>query len=340
LVLGWQRFASGETFTFSILVMAFMLCAGALGAALGSWLCLGYAVGDFFLFRHCMIGVAPFWQAPMSVFLRVGMPAILLYLLLANLIVAMPLLSQAMRLQVRPLIYRLPLVGRMLAEALLLAFMQALIVYGWVQVVPPLIRPVYTWTGNVPPTGAMVPLQSHGLLLVWLASGLGALRVYMEYKALRSPSVVARVRDFATCLAALGPVRRLRLPPLITSIFRAALISFVLAGLLTSWAEALVFTAAAAAIFFGRERLVASQFGKAWTECVVRAPLIVRFVAGILISYFLGTTAVAPLWSTAQSFRPLLVSVAVSLGVFAFLLPPLAPATVGPGNATERGTRT
>src|SRR4051812_34829715 len=39
---GWQRIVPGETYTFSISVMAMLLCAGGLGAALGFCVCAGY----------------------------------------------------------------------------------------------------------------------------------------------------------------------------------------------------------------------------------------------------------------------------------------------------------
>jgi hypothetical protein len=52
LLIGWFHFAPGETFTFSIAVMALLMAISSFGTGLGSHLLVGYAFGDFFLFQH------------------------------------------------------------------------------------------------------------------------------------------------------------------------------------------------------------------------------------------------------------------------------------------------
>src|SRR5262245_41799418 len=54
-LLGWLRFTPGNTFTFSIYMMALMLVVSSLGAGLGAWLWTGYVIGDFFLFRSPLV---------------------------------------------------------------------------------------------------------------------------------------------------------------------------------------------------------------------------------------------------------------------------------------------
>lgn len=48
LLIGWFHFAPGETFTFSIGVMALLMTISSFGTGLGSHLLVGYAFGDFF----------------------------------------------------------------------------------------------------------------------------------------------------------------------------------------------------------------------------------------------------------------------------------------------------
>jgi hypothetical protein len=95
LLLGWLHFAPGETFTFSILVMALMLLVSNFSAALGAWLWLGYVVGDFFLFRRNIYSYSVLEQ-----FVHVRVPLLIAYVLLAMLLVFIPLLSPWLRRQV------------------------------------------------------------------------------------------------------------------------------------------------------------------------------------------------------------------------------------------------
>jgi hypothetical protein len=76
LLTGWFHFAPGETFTFSIAVMALLMAISSFGTALGSYLLVGYAFGDFFLFQH------PKMSNIFQTFFVVQIPLLLSYALL------------------------------------------------------------------------------------------------------------------------------------------------------------------------------------------------------------------------------------------------------------------
>jgi hypothetical protein len=78
LLIGWFHFAPGQTFTFSIGVMALLMTISSFGTGLGSYLLVGYAFGDFFLFQHPKIGNI------FQTFFVVQIPLLLSYALLSG----------------------------------------------------------------------------------------------------------------------------------------------------------------------------------------------------------------------------------------------------------------
>jgi len=317
LLLGWLHFAPGETFTFSILVMALMLLVSNFSAALGAWLWLGYVVGDFFLFRRNIYSYSVLEQ-----FVHVRVPLLIAYVLLAMLLVFIPLLSPWLRRQVLTHLH-VPRIPRIVINTTLQAILQAVLVYVWVQAVPTLIRPVYTWQGGTPPIEAIQPLQQNGWVLVILAGLVGAMRMVLQYRAFGQHAVVQRAAQLRTALRESAPVRR-ELPLGIGVLLKAAFLTVLLSGLVTTWLQAIGLAVALALIMLWRETVLPRLDG--WLRLVSRVPLVIRLALSALISYFLGLQIVGALWDGTSTFLPIIIAMVISLAVCSLLTPGRAEA--------------
>src|SRR5215208_1722447 len=317
LLLGWLHFAPGETFTFSILVMALMLLVSNFSAALGAWLWLGYVVGDFFLFRRNIYSYSVLEQ-----FVHVRVPLLIAYVLLAMLLVFIPLLSPWLRRQVLTHLH-VPRIPRIVINTTLQAILQAVLVYVWVQAVPTLIRPVYTWQGGTPPIEAIQPLQQNGWVLVILAGLVGAMRMVLQYRAFGQHAVVQRAAQLRTALRESAPVRR-ELPLGIGVLLKAAFLTLLLSGLLTTWLQAIGLAVAWALIMLWRETVLPRLDG--WLRLVSRVPLVIRLALSALISYFLGLQIVGAPWDGTSTFLPIIIAMVISLAVCSLLTPGRAEA--------------
>jgi hypothetical protein len=326
-LLGWLRFAPGETFTFSLVLMALMIAISSFSAGIGVWLCAGYAAGDFFLFRPTLLSSETFAEEPLVNLIHIGGPALILYLLLANLVVLAPHISSAVRRQtmvraktlftwfdVTVLVTPLGMICN--------AAVYASLVYIWTQSVPALIRPVWTWAGDVPLVEAMAPLQEMGARLVYVSLVLGSLRVVLEYSALRRFEVLVPLHVWDTLLNSALASSRVRLPSWASALGMAFLITFMLSGLLSTWIEAVLFASAVGLVMIGRG-IIADRL-KTWTATINWVPVIVRVVACWWVSYVVSSLILSSSWGETDSFRPLLIATVVSLAVFALLVPPAA----------------
>lgn len=313
-LIGWLHFTPGETYTYSILILALLMAISSLGAALGAWSVLGYALGDFLLFPHARF----FYGAFVDALFRVRAPLLITYVLLAVLLVVVPLTSQGFR---RQLTARLPRASplRTALGAIIQAVFQAALVLVWTHAVPTLIRPIYTWLGHQPPIEAVQPLQQYGIVLVVLAAVLGALRAVLEERALVRPGMLQQVVQIRLAVARVAPRRGGRLPAWATAILKAAFITFMLAGLMIGWLDALAFLTIFTVVILLRAQLP-SRLGS-WTRMIARVPLLIRIGVGMAISYGLASLIVGVLWSHTQTFLPILISTTASLIVFALLLP-------------------
>lgn len=323
-LLGWLRLSPGETYTYSLTLMAVMMIISGFSAALGAWFCGGYAIGDFFFFRPTLLSSGTLLADPVFSLTRVGGPAVLLYLLLLNLLVLAPYVSSIVRrrtlVRAKALLetLKLTLVVTLLGMACQ-ALVYAALVYVWTQSVPLLIRPVWTWTGNAPTVAAMAPLQEAGMWLVYLAVLLGAGRVALEHSALRRLEVLVPLHVWETLLGSAVQRRASRLPAWVSAVGGAALTTFVLAGMLSTWIDAALLWIAITTIMICRS-IIAQRFG-AWTTVVNWVPVVVRVAACWWISYVLAQYILSTGWGSVDSFRPMLFSTVVSLAAFAALVP-------------------
>ena len=310
LIAGWTHFSSGETFTFSLPLMAIMTVIASFGAGLGTWCWLGYVAGDLLLYQ--------LWHVNNDLFLRLS-AALLSYVLLSLLLILIPITSENIR---RRALSRVSaaLKDRMvreLASSVAQGVIQGLLILIWVNAVPTLIRPAYTWLSMSPPVPAIRPLQENGDVLIALGGVFGVVRQFLQFYALRQSAVAGiawnlqqvlhRARSTVTWPAWMNP--------LLTSAFSV----FLLSGLLESWLDAFILLV----VFFGLNVARQMLVGKLpqWGAIVFKIPWLLRFPAALLVSYGISWAIIGGMWSSTYTFRPVVISVVLSCIVFALLFP-------------------
>jgi hypothetical protein len=315
ILVGWLHpgFAGDEVFTASLAAMALMVAVGEASAAWGAWIWLGFVAGDFLLFRHQAYGLYN-GRFPGSILLA-RVPLLIPYILLALAAVFLPLTGRW--LARGPAAARASAAGTA-AMAALQAVVQAALLFTWGQAAPTLIRPVYTWIGGNPSTAVVRPLQAHPWVLPIVAGVLGAARVVLERRWSAHPAVTRRAALLGQALAARGGGER-RLPVWAAAPLKAAFTTFLLSGVLTGWTDAILFAAAMAGMLVARTQL-ARRMG-AWAERVARVPVLARFALGVAINFFVARWIITAMWASTSAFRPILISVTISLLVFLLLLP-------------------
>jgi hypothetical protein len=321
VLIGWRHpaFAREEIFTASLLVTAVMLAVGTMSTGWGAWLWLGYAAGDFVLYPH-----AAYLRLQGNVadqLLRGRLPLLIVYVLLAGLVLYAPLTSRFLRVGS---LTRLRGGGAAATwtRALLQGAIHGALVFTWTQAAPTLLRPVYTWQGDVPTQAVMNPLQARGVVLALLGAAFAIARVVLESRAVRAPGAARRAmeRQRAFAKAALAPARGL--PVWLRVPLRTAFTTFMLAGVLATWFDAVVFAAVVAVIMTMRETMI-PRMG-AWTALVGKVPLLARLAAGVALGWLLTTWIIGALWDVTQTFRPIMITVAINLVIFLLLIPDAA----------------
>lgn len=311
---GWLQFF-GQVFSVSLVGMAVMLLVSTAGSALGVWVLAGYLTGDFILGNHRV-----YYGSPFSTFVFVRVPLLISYLLLGMLLVVVPWGSARLRRRTLSR-FRAERKVRMMVDASVQAVLAALLVFVWTQSTPTLIRPVFTWAGGTPPIEAIHPLQENGVYLAWLAALLSVGRIIAEYVASARPQVRQRVASLRAQLAH-GRPSRWQLPAPVHAILKGLFLTFMLAGLLTDWLDAIVFALMASTILI--MRFVLSSRFLTWVRMVSHIPILVRIGTGMIASYLIARMVMGAMWSGTSTFRPVTISVTASLLVFAFILPETA----------------
>lgn len=354
LFLGWLRFAPGDTFTWSITVMAVMVVVSGFGAALGVWLWLGYVIGDFFFFKH---PVSAYNHTLLGEILHVRVPLLQTYILLAALLVFIPFLSAKLQAQINGHWRQQPRQARTRVAVGVTALLQGLLVFVWTQVAPILNGPLYTWSrygkfsrqGYVgPPVEAMRPLVTMWGVLVVLAALAGGARVLLHYAAAVRPAALQTLRQVREGLMNIQKPRSWKLPAWAEILAPSVFATWMLAGLVDNVREAIGLAVVLAFIIHARKNLLPRM--TAYVRQISRVPPTTRIIAGFAINFLIGQLIIGALWKDPYKYTwlPMLISVTLSLVVFALLLPETAgrgrsetPANTGqaptPAGAGGRG---
>jgi hypothetical protein len=319
---GGTHFSRCATFTCSLVLMTGFVVIATLAGALGLWLWVGYVLGDLFLFYPQMPpGLGRFLTGRLA-------PAILSYLLLFML-VSLPMASQALRRRVLPRLATW-LSRRLIAGAVLQGVIQTGLAFVWIHAVPTLIRPVFTWRENLPSIEAVAPLQKFGGVLIVLAALAAFGRVLLQVWSFTDIELAGRALDLQELLVAgerrAGPA----VPPWLRVSMQALLSTFLLAGLLATWLDALLLWGCLAAVL-ALQRMIPRW--RRWTAVAARVPWLARLAAAVVASYWISATVVKSLWPVTSTFRPVTVAIVLSITVFAFLFPLSATESTAVGGA-------
>lgn len=311
---GWLHFSDGIVYTQTIGVMALFVLASGLGAGLGLWLLVGYVLGDFLLFGHRH----PYDSSIFTGVVVMRLSLVIVYVLLAKLVCLVPLVSRGLRQQ---------LVGGLKLEApvstivtaVVQGLLQAALVWVWVQATPTLIRPVFTWVEGTPPVDAMRPLQQEGLWLVALGFLLGVARAILESLPAAKRALQANRVAVARSLQAHQSPVPIRLPFWFPAIIRALFATFMMSGIIQTWFEAISFFI----LLLGAQLLRGVIATQAWAfvQFINRVPIILRIMAGALVSYLVASQVIPAYWGGGGTFLPVLMTAASSMIVFSLLLP-------------------
>lgn len=323
----------------SILLVAVIVAVGTLSAHLGLALITGLALGDFFLAgRDWALEQAPLFSLPgqsLGVFdegligalARERVPLLIGYVLLAVVAVGIPPL-------IKSLLAQLPVPGSWPAPVQVAlsvgghAGLTYFLVSFWAQATPVLIRPMWTWQSNPlhvreVSLALVEPLQREASLLLVLAVAASLARMAIQWhlvlvkrRGMRISHLQERLRQSTAVLSTPGRIRRLW-----QLIWRTAVATLLLAGLLATWSEAAVLAGVLFVAGLVQMRLVPIPMG-AWPATAARIPLLIRLVAAfIFISLLVQPLAERLVEPQAATFRTFLVMTVLAMLVFMVLLP-------------------
>jgi len=344
VALGSRRPESWVVPTSSIAMMAILVIVSGVGAALGAWLALGYAIGDFVLRSH----PAPAGHVAYGLYTlaHVRAPLVIVYVVLAGLAVLVPLasrqLSGSRALGIRPGTTNAA-TTRMVAHVVL----AGLLTMAWLITAPILLHPVFTWQAVHPPA-AIVPSRPIAWMVALLAAGVALARDRLESIANTRPGYAHFEADARRSRPVPTPSSGRALPVELSLIMGAAIGTFLLSGLLQSFVDALLL--GSVLLLFGVLRSVVNHVGS-WTARMSRVPFTARLAASAVIGVLVARGVIGALWQQSPVFLPMACALGGSLCVTALLLagsgspaaspaparPPSSPAAAPTGRVAKHG---
>jgi hypothetical protein len=201
------------------------------------------------------------------------------------------------------------------------------LVFVYVQALPMLVRPVFTWQGDSPVVEAVAPVQRYAWLLALSALIIGGLRVLAEHGAvlLGYPEIERRA---AALDARQASSLWERTPSPLRVLLAAGLGTLTLSGMVTAWPEAFVLFVGLVVV--NGLRTLVPRVAPGWPRLLERVPVLVRLPVAVVLGLLLSARLLAGHLS-GTSFLPLIWALLVSLLCFALLFPH------PPGTAPGRG---
>ncbi|MDR6226335.1 hypothetical protein [Desmospora profundinema] len=329
LLFGWFHLGYEYVYSESILFLTIAVILGIFSAHLGLMFLVGFIFGEFVLSLDWSStpGFGRNGVVENVVFYRI--PLLISYGLLAVLLVKIPVLTKQLLVQIRPpqgLSEKAKTVFVMIGHGLLTGVM----VYFWVQIMPVLIRPVFTWLSRNPRVDAIETFQVYGFWLVMIAVFISILRVYLQslttFRAelrKRMDRVADRFEQKLEEKPNLVPLGE-RLHPWIHTVLVSAMLTLVLAGLYESWLDAFLLGAFILVLQAARARLIPVPLGK-WPEWMERIPLLYRLIIGFVLLLYLSHTVLDYTFSSrSYTFRPVILLTGLAM-LITFLLNPGDP---------------
>jgi len=314
---GGFRPRSDEIFTMSIAWPVVLLAFGALGAGIGIYAWLGFVIGDLFVFPHIS------WETSLPQhLLKETLPLLIVYEVLLGIAVLLPLAAASLPGSLTGPLERVlrPTPARFAVRLLLAATVAGLTALSWSASVQVLIRPVATFHGGILGPAALQPLRDRGLLFIAVAVIVTSVRVVAEPLAQRRGTLQALELTASDAGDEPNLLRRLA-----STVVVSFLMALGLTGLLDSpydLTQDLILFGAVVGSAVLRTIIVPSVPG--YARLVNRIPVIVRIVAigiagGAVAQIVLGATSLQGYLQL--SFLPILISVAIGMGVTALVIP-------------------
>lgn len=263
-----------QTFTVSITAIVVFTLISGFGAALGLWLTLGYALADQVSPAHD--GTLRYLSFGDQLAVRASW--VLSALVLALLVVMIPLAVTATRAVVANLLRPQPPVA-LVASAVAAGLAALAGGFGWIQVSPVLIRPVYAWPdGGSPTVEAVAPMQTSGWKIVLAIVAAAVARTFVE-RLLSS-----RLTPLQVEAPVVAPPTKLR--SVVTAIGSAAMTTFLFSGVYAGFEYAAI--ALAGFLIAALLRHVVLPAVGGYASVVGKIPLIVRLAVLVGATYFAG----------------------------------------------------
>lgn len=324
-------------FTEALWLLLFAAVVGAVSGALGSYLTVGFALGDLVLGAH------PQWNTYRSDGL-LDLPAqlgsqLLTYALFGMLAVGVPLAAKSFAAEFM-LPPSVPRAVRALVGLGALVVIAGLLVWVWTQSAPLLVRPVFVWAEARPTVEAMSTTQESGGWIVALAvlATIGRAAVQAVLAAPIGRGGADRMTELEDRFRTATPVVPLtaRVPLILRLLARALLLTALLSGLYAAyWQAALTFLVLSAAQVI-TSPLMPFDFG-AYARFLARIPRIVRLIVAMVPVYVLGAVIV-PLFLDQTSFLPFLLLAVVAAVLMTLLSPHTRAQRAGAAPTGHPGT--
>lgn len=330
LTLGYER-----VFTEALWIVLLAAAVGFLATQLGAAFVGGLALGDFVVGQRVwdvstFRGAGVLDDGLLAGLIRVRVPMLIGYALLAGLAVYLPRLARLLIADV-PGVHNLPRPAAFGVALALNGLVIAVATRLWAESTAVLVRPLFTWQDDSPSTPAVATLQARASWLVLVAllatAGRCALLWWVYSDRGRIERVVA-VEEAVAPGAGHTPWLE-RAGPVPTAVGAAALTTLVLAGVVESlWVAAVLF-AVFATLRLLREGLIPPRLD-GWRRTAARIPALIRLAVALLV---VDTVRRLFVDANDQTFTPLALSLALSVAVL-YLLLPGAPAE--PRGAPQR----
>lgn len=302
--------------SWPVLILAVLL--GIFSGHLGALFLAGFAVGDFFLFHTEWAYRGSFLR---NLF-QVRVPLLIEYGLLAFMTTGIALATKSLLAQLRPP-ERLAAQARIALAVAGHLGLTLLFVYLWMQVVPILIRPVFTWPGGSPPVDAMEILQRQGWPLLVIAAIASLGRMGLQQLVARREKFTVTVDERERQLNNTTPLVPLsaEVPPLARVAITSVWSTLMLSGMLERWWEGLILLLVISALQLARAGIIVPAVLRPWAAQIRRVPLPWRLAIGVLVTSFVARVALGPALARTNSFRPILLLTIFALLVFYMLDP-------------------
>jgi hypothetical protein len=313
LLAGSTGFGGDVVFTQSYAVLLLAIVLGMVAGVLGAYFTVGYGLGDLLL-----------GGTPATLAFDVDGPVDRALLVVALLIAyaALGMLAAGIPLAVQGLRAQAPWAAatgdaRALPDIALGALLSGALVFVYVQALPMLVRPVFTWQGDSPVVEAVAPVQQYAWLLALAALIVAALRVLAEHGAvlLGYPEIERRA---AALDARQASSQWERTPAPVRVLLAAGLGTLTLSGMVTAWPEAFVLFSGL--VMVNGLRTLAPRLVPAWPRLIERIPVLVRLPVAVVLGLVLSAQLLAG-QLRGTSFLPLIWALLLSLLCFAVLFP-------------------